>query len=72
MRNGGHVRLRAVRMALRPGAANEDANEAPKPSAGSKVIERTVYVDEAGEKVLEVVRLRPSAERYAPRESTRP
>lgn len=49
--------LRAVRRALRPEAANEGAREAPKPSSGPKAIERTVYVDEDGETVLEVERV---------------
>lgn len=49
--------LRAVRRALRPEPANEDVQEAPKLPSGPKTIERTVYVDEDGETVLEVERI---------------
>ena len=54
--------LRAVRRALRPDAANEGSQVAPKPSSAPRIIERTAYVDEVGETVLEVVRARPSSE----------
>ncbi len=50
--------LRAVRRALRPKAANEDSQQAPKLSSGRKNIERTIYVDEDGETLLEVERQR--------------
>ena len=53
--------LRAVRRALRPEAANEDGQEATTSPTGSRTIERTVYVDEAGEKVLEVERIKRGA-----------
>lgn len=50
--------LRAVRRALRPETANEVGQGAPEPSSGPQTIERTVYLDEDGETVLEPIQMR--------------